>query len=371
METFSPELNWDDYVGLAAVLFYLNMQLFFVWLIRRSPVPSSRDFAETAPLPVWVAVRDEEGFLPGLIHSLEGQEVALVAYFGEDGSTDASPQILQEAIQRNPTWQVHEILAEVHQRYPGKQAVLVELERVAKEDRAFFLVADADMVFPPSWAGAMVGGLAQCPELGGTSGPSLPSARGLWSGFQRIETAATLYLIAASQEWGYVPTAIGNSLAIRRAAWQSIGGWKSIAPTLVEDYALKVALEQAGWQFRWIFHPAVLAQTRAAPTLASWIQQRLRWAKAVQTPPPISWLYWTVQMSLPWILAFSGQVLPFLLWVVAEAAPLMRLRQTLQTKQILRYLPLLLLYRFIQGPFYLWLATSRKKITWRGRTYAP
>lgn len=370
METLLYKLNWGDWVGLGAALFYLNIQLFFAWLMRRSPI-GPVDFAKEKLFPVWVAVRDEAEFLPGLIHSLEGQEIPLAVCFGEDGSTDASPQILQEAIHRNPAWQVYEIPAEVHQRYPGKHAVLVELERVAKEGSSFFLVADADMVFPPSWAGAMVRGLARCAELGGVCAPSLPSACSLWSGFQRIETAATLYLIAASQEWGYVPTAIGNSMVIRRAAWQSIGGWKSLAPTLVEDYAFKVALEQAGWQFRWVFHPAVLAQTRAAPTLSSWAQQRLRWTRAVQTPPPISWLYWTVQMSLPWLLVFSGQVLPFVLWVLAEAAPLMRLRQIWQTKQLLRYLPVLLLYRFIQGPFYLWLATGRKKITWRGRTYAP
>lgn len=108
-----------------------------------------------------------------------------------------------------------------------------------------------------------------------------------------------------------MPTAIGNSMVIRRAAWQSIGGWKNLPPTLVEDYAFKVALEQAGWQFRWIFHPAVLAQTRAAPTLNSWIQQRLRWARAVQNIPAISWLYWTVQMSLPCYWLFLNKDFPF------------------------------------------------------------
>lgn len=70
------------------------------------------------------------------------------------------------------------------------------------------------------------------------------------------------------------------------------------------------------------------------------------------------------------LLAFSEQGLPFLLWGIAEAAPLIRLRQILQTNRLLRYLPLLLLYRFFQGPFYLWLAAGRKKkVIWRGRLY--
>lgn len=350
--------------------FYLIIQFYLVLSIHRLNIFVGKPPKKQNIYTLIVAVRNEALCLPTFLASLRQQLGSLRVHFGEDNSTDLTPIILQKATQENTHWSVHTIPPSVHRKYPAKHGVLVHLERNLSEDEICFLISDADMVFPPTWAQYLCTASVSRPEVGAVSGPSLPRARNWWEGFQRIEWASVLYLIAAAQEQGYVPTAIGNNMAIRRAAWQSIGGWKSLRPTLVEDYAFKTALEAAGWQFRWVFHPAVMGETRAEPSLARWFQQRLRWAMAVKNLPSIAILYWLLQTTLPWALLLSDKLLLSLLgWLIAEALPLLRLRTILRTRKVLRYLPLLLLYRFFQGPLLLRLAIGRRKISWRGRTY--
>ncbi|GIV25232.1 MAG: hypothetical protein KatS3mg026_0924 [Bacteroidia bacterium] len=77
-----------------------------------------------------------------------------------------------------------------------------------------------------------------------------------------------------------------------------------LPPTLVEDYTLLEALKQAGWRFQWVWHPAVLGETRAEPTFRRWYQQRLRWRQAVGQVTGLSLFYWGVQSLLPWTLLF-------------------------------------------------------------------
>lgn len=354
----------------AITLLYLTIQLYLALILRRTRISKAHAYKKQDSPTLLVAVRNEASYLPTFLESLKQQSWYLQVRFGEDSSTDLTAILLQKAIQENPRWWVHVIPTLVHKRYPAKHGVLVYLEQYLSESEPYFLLSDADMVFLSNWAQYLCTAFASRPELGAVCGPSLPRARNIWEGFQRIEWAATLYLIAAAQKHGLVPTAIGNNMAVRRSAWQSIGGWKSLRPTLVEDYAFKAALEAAGWQFRWVFHPAVVGETRAEPSLRSWFQQRLRWAKAVKNPPLMAWLYWLLQTTLPWILLFSGKILLLLpSWLIAEALPLLRLRAVLQVRKVLRYLPFLLVYRFFQGPFFLRLATSRGKITWRGRIY--
>ncbi|GIV22822.1 MAG: glycosyltransferase [Bacteroidia bacterium] len=354
-------------VGLFLLGSYVLMQLYLAFLVRRENLPTHR---VATPLPVLIAVRNEAQPLPLLIQTLERQSVGLQALFGEDNSTDETPILLEAACQKHPSWDVIPVPQELHTQYPGKQAVLVALEQAVPPCEVF-LATDADMILPSTWAEGLTAALRKAPEIGGVCGPSLPKAHTLWEGFQRVEWANTLYLIAANQARGHIVTAIGNSLALRRIAWETIGGWKSLKPTLVEDYALLRALERAGWRFRWVFHPAVFAETRTEKTFRGWLHQRLRWRHAAQNLPLLASLYWAFQSLLPWsLLATGAPLLCWIPWIAAEALPLWRLRQTLSTQKILRYLPLLLLYRFVQGGWLLWLRYARRPFVWRNRLYS-
>jgi cellulose synthase/poly-beta-1,6-N-acetylglucosamine synthase-like glycosyltransferase len=352
-------------IGVFASLFYLSIQVYLTFLLRRHKIPSLGVFSDFRP-QLFVACRNEAAELPAFIGTLDRQTLPFAVVWGDDASTDESPSILQEEYLRHPEWKLYRLPPEKG-LYAGKQAVLVALEKETSTEVLFY--ADADMRFPPTWGEGLYKALITTDDMGGVCGPSLPRAKNLWEGFQRIEWASTLYLIAASQARGTVVTAIGNSLALRKAAWQSIGGWRSLPPTLVEDYELLQALQRAGWRFAWVFHPMVMAETRPEPSLRSWIHQRLRWRKAVQYIPPIASFYWIVQSFLPWVLLWSPSGYAGVIWLIGEVLPLWRLRSVLRVQKVLRYLPLLLAYRWVQGLWFLWLRGTRQPVEWRGRRY--
>ncbi|MEN3041101.1 MAG: glycosyltransferase family 2 protein [Bacteroidia bacterium] len=346
---------------------YLLAQIFIAALIHRTKLPPV-SLPESSP-QVLIPFRNEAAYLEGLIPTLQAQTLKLRLLFGNDSSEDDSTAVIQKMM--GPDAPVKLIPPSIHEKYPGKQAVLVCLEEEVESE--VFFVADADMRFPPTWAEALYRALVRAPDMGGVCGPSLPIVRTAWDGFQRIEWASVLYLIAASQSMGWIPTAIGNSLALKRVAWASIGGWKSLPPTLVEDYELMEALEKQGWKFRWVFHPKALGETRAEPSMKRWFHQRLRWRWAVQKVPPLHAGYWVLQSLTPWMAITSGSWLAVgwisIMWTISELLPLWRFREVVSTQKILRYLPLLLVYRFIQGVWLLWLSMTDRPVHWRGRWY--
>jgi len=355
-------------VGVILGLMYLLMQVFISYYVRRwrriAPVEPDRF---PSPLRVLLSARNEAQTLPETLPTLLRQRLPLRVVAADDGSTDETRAILAFFL-AGPPHEVHSVPPMYHERFPGKQAVLAYLEEHVEPP--YFGVVDADMWLPESWAETLVGALEADPRLGAVSGPSLPRAKGLWSGFQRIEWAATLYLIAAEQMRGNPPpTAIGNSLWVRYSAWQAIGGWRCLPPTLVEDYHFMQALLAKGWRFGWVFTPEAYAETRAEKTLRGWWHQRLRWRKAVQNVPLLAKFYWSVQAIVPWAVLSSGWG-SWGLWIVAEMLPLWRLRMVLNVRGVLRYLPLLLVYRFFQGIVLGVLALWRQGFVWRGRWYA-
>lgn len=343
------------------------MQVFISYYVRRWRKwrrPDPERFS--SPLVVLLCARNEAQVLPNTLPTLLRQTLPIQIVAGDDGSTDETKSILERAL-AGASHEVLSIPAHYHESFPGKQAVLTYLEGYVHPP--YFGVSDADMWMPPTWAEALVGVLEANPHIGAVSGPSLPQANGLWSGFQRIEWASTLYLICAEQERGNTPpTAIGNSLWVRYEAWKSIGGWKGLSPTLVEDYHFMRALVAKGWQFAWVFAPQAYAETRPEKSLRGWWHQRLRWRQAVQNTPLLAKFYWSIQVLVPWIVLLSGWV-AFGVWVLAEILPLWRLRQALKVQGLLRYTPLLLLYRYAQGMLFIMLSFGRYTLYWRGRRY--
>ena len=355
-------------MGLLLVgLVYLPMQVFLTYYVRRwRKIKPLSSLASQEPFVVLLCARNESAILPQTLPTLLSQSLPIKVVAGDDGSTDETKAVLEAGL-KGALHEVHVVPPSYHEVYPGKQAALAYLEQWVRPP--YFGVVDADMWVPSTWAQTLVGALEADPTMGAVSGPSLPRAEGLWSGFQRIEWAATLYLIAAEQGRGNPPpTAIGNSLWVRYEAWKTINGWKSLPPTLVEDYHFMRALLDKGWRFAWVFTPEAYAETRPEKTFRGWWHQRLRWRRAVERVPPLAKFYWGVQVLIPWVVLFSGWV-SLGIWVVAELLPLWRLRAVLQVRRLLRYMPLLLVYRYFQGVLMLMLTLGRHRLDWRGRWY--
>lgn len=71
-------------------------------------------------------------------------------------------------------------------------------------------------------------------------------------------------------------TLVGSNALIRRAALESIGGYR---PGLAEDLATSIALHADRWKSVYINKP--LAPGLAPPDLTAWFNQQLKWARGV------------------------------------------------------------------------------------------
>jgi len=127
-------------------------------------------------------------------------------------------------------------------------------------------------------------------------------------------------------------TLVGSNALIRRAALDSIGGYR---PGLAEDLATSIALHAAGWRSVYVAVP--LAPGLAPPDLGAWFTQQLKWARGVfevlltDYPRLFAYLTWGqrltygVRMSYYWIGLVTGIHLCFTIAMLIGGSRVARL----------------------------------------------
>jgi 1,2-diacylglycerol 3-beta-glucosyltransferase len=90
-----------------------------------------------------------------------------------------------------------------------------------------------------------------------------------------------IYLLTVAQGWvglGRPISCIGNNMAVRKSAYQAVGGFKKIGFSITEDFALCQAvtkLDKQGVIFN--ARPTALMSTAPVGSLGDFLQQRRRW----------------------------------------------------------------------------------------------
>src|SRR5690242_7802326 len=111
--------------------------------------------------------RDEEKFLPGLISSMAAQSRLPDRWIViNDGSVDATREILDEAASRYQWLEPHH-LPQNHGRQPGGESVIMRFlprEEWCKWD--YLLRLDADLTFAPDFVESLLAEFQRDPKLG-------------------------------------------------------------------------------------------------------------------------------------------------------------------------------------------------------------
>lgn len=347
-----------ELIGWGMALSYFNTKIFLTLLMRRTelsaPPPS------TPSADILIAVRNEACNLPTLISHLDALPPSFRVLWGEDQSTDETYKLLQEAAATRPHWEVHP----VRDNLPGLKAkhnVLAHLQTHIRSP--YLLLTDGDMQPTLAWAILHLRALQE-PQVGIACGPTIPEGKTLWAKFQKMEWLWVLGLLCAYERWHRPTTAIGNNLSVRTQALESIGGWKKMPFSYIEDVALLKALTQKGWDYRWLFHPDAVLVTAPLGSFREWLDQRRRWALALPKDFFLASLYyflfvmsWLVAIWIPQtlILKFSAEI--FFLW---------RIQRVLGIRRAGLLYPLafggLLLYLIL--PFFL-----GRSFYWKGRLH--
>jgi cellulose synthase/poly-beta-1,6-N-acetylglucosamine synthase-like glycosyltransferase len=226
---------------------------------------------------VIVVAKDEEAVLPALLASLEAQtmgdfEIVLI----DDRSTDGTGTIMESF--RRASKRPVKVLANRHEPegVTGKvQALDIAVAHSAGELLVF---TDSDCVLPATWVAAHLAYYRDS-DVGVVFGPiTMPPSAKFLEAYQAFDQRLIHQYSSGSAGIGFPTGCFGNNLSARRAAVESVGGFRGLGYTITEDAALIAAI---GKRRRWRVLASTLSEltisTRPQGSWRDFLNQHTRW----------------------------------------------------------------------------------------------
>ncbi len=250
---------------------------------------------------ILLAARDEEANIERCLLSLSALDYPvgqIEICIGDDDSTDATAQIVQNFIQNHPQFTYSRISVQLGE-LKGKANVLAQLARQAKGK--YFLFCDADIAVQPGWATAMLQQFRS--ETGIVIGLTRMKESHLLADFLSLEWLFALTIMRICSLFKIPVTGLGNNMAITREAYEAVGGYEKLGFSVVEDYTLFMAIVEKGYGFIQAYTPKVVSLSEPINTFGELRIQRRRWIEGVMQS------FWLTRLSI----ILSACVIPFLL----------------------------------------------------------
>ena len=168
--------------------------------------------------------------------------------------------------------------------------------------------------------------------------------------------------------------ALGASMAVRREALKSIGGFGSLVDYLADDYQLGNMIQRAGWKLA--LADDIVACVMQRESLADVLTRQLRWCRTMRVSRPCGYLASGITqpfLALAASFVIAGFTLPafiaaLFLYLVRGSIVNFFSRSYLQDKLLPRYL-WLLPFRDALSSLTWALAFAGKRVKWRGESY--
>lgn len=298
------------------------------WRLRRrisnamiSPVSTLKPKAA-----VLVAARNEEYSIERCLNALLAQTYPaelLSIYIADDHSTDATADIVRRIIsQRAPdTPEIHLIsVPDATDTLRGK-ALAIHAAIRADSGADILLITDADCAPNPEWVDALVSAFDN-PAIGVVTARTMIDPIEGQSGkiLRDVQALDWAYLLTGSSfmvETGRPITAMGNNMALRREAYDEIGGYPALPFSITEDYELfRTIVRRTRWNARFMVRKEALVRTLPLSSLRDVFRQRKRWARGgMRTSLPVYGAYVCVHLArlIPLLMLF------FMPWVALTA----------------------------------------------------
>ncbi|MFW5973123.1 MAG: glycosyltransferase [Bacteroidota bacterium] len=341
-----------------------------VWRARQRSLPD-------VPLPrisVVVAARNEEKVISGCLAALAAQDYpadGIDFVIVDDASNDATLAIARSVTATDDRFTVTQV--ETQEELSGKAAALHHGIGVTSSE--IILLTDADCRPPASWARCMARAMA-APNVGVLGSITRVERRGLFGRLQSIDWTLLKSVAAGWSLSGRPLTAMGNSMAVRREAYDFVGGFPSVARSVTEDYALFERIGSSSpFTAQLLPHSSLENRTLPEPDLMSFFRQRRRWARGAIATSPLATAFYVV--------IYGAHLLPLLLVPTAAAAATYLIAAKVLTDVVVlsagsergmlaENLVLLPLYELFLHAYVLFLPVSlavAPDITWKQRRY--
>lgn len=252
-------------------------------------------------ISVLVAARNEEKNIERCLQSLEALDFpkeSLEIIIGDDDSYDRTADIVASYIQDKPQFKYIKITQQIS-GLKGKANVLAQLAHEATGN--YFFYCDADIAVQPTWASEMSAHFRR--DTGVVVGVTRMKHTHLLADLLSMEWLFALGVMRFFSLVKIPITGMGNNMAVTREAYFKIGGYEKIGFSIVEDYALFMAVIGGGYGFKMAYKPEIISISEPMNTFSELLRQRKRWMHGVMES------FWVTRLSL----FVSSLIVPILL----------------------------------------------------------
>ena len=217
--------------------------------------------------------------------------------FGVADAADPVCKIVEELLRKNPRHDARLVVCAEPLGANAKVSKLAQLEKLAKHD--FVLISDADVRVPPDFLINFVAALRD-------------EKTGLVNCFYRLANPATTAMkweaVAVNADfWSQVlqaaslkplDFALGAAILLRRKSLEEIGGFKSLANCLADDYQLGHRISEKG--NRIALCPVVVECWDAPMSWSEVWNHQLRWARTIRVCQPLPYFFSILSNATLW-----------------------------------------------------------------------
>jgi ceramide glucosyltransferase len=356
-----------------SIIYYIAVSLA---ALRFALGASSRAPALPDHLPLVAILKPLHGLTKGL-HSQIASYFELdypraEYYFGISDEADSAAEVPLELHRSFPQRPMQMVVGGEPSCENRKVAKLIKMGDLAR-DAEILVMSDADIAVDRNHLRQLIGELSADDKLGVVS--CLYRARPNGTVASRLEALAVntdftpMVMFSAAIE--PVRFALGATIAIKRAALESIGGFRAVRNLLADDYYIGKLAAERGWGVE--LSNSIVDTVAREQTFADFWNHQLRWARTYRTTRPLSLA--TILLHGPfWALilliatgasAFALKVLALVLIARLAMATLM-LRYILRVPELTRDVWLVPLKDLCMTA--IWFASLlSNKVHWAGR----
>jgi cellulose synthase/poly-beta-1,6-N-acetylglucosamine synthase-like glycosyltransferase len=294
---------------------FLDVMLIFLW--KTFPLSKTLHSNPLPQISILIAARNEEQNVRQCIESILAQEYPsekIEILIGNDGSEDNTLEILKELELAFPNVKALNITTQMGTA-KGKSNVLAQLAHIASGE--YFLITDADVVQPKSWAKCMVLKALQGYDV--VTGMTVVKGKTFFASMQRIDWILALGMVKVVSDMGRPITSMGNNMLITKTAYEQTGGYHQMPFSITEDFQLFRKVVKAGGKTINLMQTEITGFTNPIATFSELLHQRKRWMTGAMQLPFIMVLTLLIQaLFFPFIIFLAIQ--NFILAIVILAA---------------------------------------------------
>ncbi len=328
------EPYWTIFLGATGIIYLFVLLLITVGLYRLPKLNKQREDSKERPqVSIIIPCRNEAEHIGAALDDLAGQDypsdrVQIVVV--DDRSEDATGDIARKKIGMLPDLKVISVDTCPEDCSPKKNAISQGLKQAEGD---IIITTDGDCRFKKGWIKALVGCFT--PEIGVVTGLTVFNRdmdEPLWQQLQQMDYLSHSFFAAGAIGSGLVFNCNGSNLALKREAFEEIGGYEGFRQVVTGDDTLLIQRmkQSEKWHIHYCTHPDSIVRSWPEETPVKVLNQRLRWGSGGLSYSPFARSFAVVTFTFFLMLLLSpflwlGEVISsawiffFLLKVVFEA----------------------------------------------------